>query len=214
MPLVSGWRFSSVECFAHSIPAYRICLDLAARLTDDLLAKDHGRPMPSRCGQGTRKARTHDVLVTEQTLDNWDAEKKKSLVTRMLAMWPDVRSMTGSFGLDSNSQRLNQMTFNKGLTLCSLLYRYLTALNYNCVSLCIDWLIIYCFTLCFRKFHLYRDVTITGRSHCKMMSSCVISSGELTKQTWDGQIYFVTIIISSVFVTILYGKLFYYLLKK
>jgi hypothetical protein len=37
MPLISGWGFSSVECFAHSIPAYRVFLDPAAQLTDGLL---------------------------------------------------------------------------------------------------------------------------------------------------------------------------------
>ena len=37
MPLFSEWGFSSVEYFAHSIPAYRVFLDPAAKLTDGLL---------------------------------------------------------------------------------------------------------------------------------------------------------------------------------
>jgi hypothetical protein len=36
MPLVSG-GFSSIECFAHSIPTNIVFLDPAAQLTDDLL---------------------------------------------------------------------------------------------------------------------------------------------------------------------------------
>jgi hypothetical protein len=41
------------------------------------------------------------------------------------------------------------------------------------------------------------------RSQCKILSLCAVSSRELTKQTRDGQIYFVIIIISSVPITFL-----------
>jgi hypothetical protein len=96
MPLVSGWGFSSVECSAHSIHAYRVFFSPA----DGWPARDQLRPVPSRGSQTPSKFISLATFYLTPALANPNFLIEEAVLGGSLAykkMWNVAQIMGNSF---------------------------------------------------------------------------------------------------------------------